>query len=64
MPVDPRALGFESEDALLGALRARFGIPDELSISVYLEIADGVRVLTMLVTGRAGAHAARDDKPE
>lgn len=64
MPVDPRALGFESEEALLGALRARFGIPEKLSIAVYLEMADGIPVLTMLVTGRAGAHAARDDKPE
>lgn len=64
MPVDPRALGFESEEALLGALRALFGIPDDCSVSVYVETADGAPVLTLVVTGHGGAHTVADAEPE
>lgn len=64
MPVDPRALGFESEEVLVAALRALFGIPDECSVALYAEMANGAPVFTLVVTGQGGAHTVADAEPE
>jgi hypothetical protein len=63
MPVDPRAFGFESEEELIEALRARFGIPYECNVTVVEEVVDGVPVLTMLVTCCGCAHTVPRDGP-
>lgn len=62
MSVDPRALGFESEEALLEALRARIGIPDDCSVSVDVEMVDGQAVLTLVVTSHGCAHTVSNDE--
>jgi hypothetical protein len=56
MPVDHRALGFESEEALLDALRVRFRIPYDWVISVHPDVIDGQPVLTMLIWNRDRAQ--------
>lgn len=62
MSIDPRALGFESEEALIEAVRARLGIPDDCSVEVEVESADGRRVLALVVTGHGRAHTAASDE--
>jgi hypothetical protein len=51
LPVDHRALGYESEAELVLALRARLGIPTDWPVSVYTEALDGDIALTIAVSG-------------
>lgn len=62
MPVDHRALGFESEEALVDALRARFGVPDHCAISIHQELVDGQIVFTLLVTAHGRAQTVSRDE--
>jgi hypothetical protein len=48
-PVDHRALGYESEQALLEAVRASMDIPAERSLVVYTEMVNGEPMITIAV---------------
>ena len=51
LPIDHRALGYESEAELVLALRSRLGIPRDWPVSVYTEMLDGELALTIAVSG-------------
>lgn len=58
MAIEPLAFGFESEEALLDAVRARYRVPAGWEVAVYVEVEDGRPILVLVVTGRCRAHTA------